>query len=342
MRETGGTEQLMNKITFEEAIKNTFSKERLLLLGNGFSRSLYSQFDYQTLRDTATNLSNKNKLSQELLSIFDDLKTDDFEKVLAHLNIAKKITNHYKDELAAQIDIDIKRIRKAFIDSISKIHPDADTISNETKLSVCQFLSKFSKIFTINYDLLSYWILMEGKSNLISCPQDDGFRPLGLLDNQYFDELVWSNPKEQNFYYLHGALHFFSDSRGHVFKLTRNNDTSLIKKVLQCILDEHYPLIIFEGSHKEKFKKINNYEYFWNSYNTLKNAKGSLFTLGTSLNEHSDRHIIDAIKNSQINQIFIGLYKEDSELYQNGISLKNESRNINFFDSETAINWKPI
>ncbi len=330
------TEKFVNKMTFEEAINNTRPEDRLLLLGNGFSRSLYTKLNYQTLRDTAIQLSTHNKLSSELVNIFDDLNTDDFEKVLAYLNIAKRITNHYKNELSQRIDADIQQIRHSFIASITEVHPSADILSNETKLSVCKFLSKFSKIFTTNYDLLLYWICMESKSNFISCPINDGF---GLFDPPDINDLGWIHPEKQNFYYLHGALHLFDDSYGNVFKLRRDNNISLRNQIFERISNGSYPLVIFEGKHQQKLEKINRHEYFWHSYNTLKNANGSLFTLGTSLNKHSDHHIIDAIKNSKIDHAFIGIYKEDLNLYENACSLQGESKKVDFFDSGTAIDW---
>lgn len=160
------TKEQISTISFNQAIKGASNSERNLLLGNGFSRSIYKNFDYQELYEVAkTKLNDDKKLSGSLISIFDELETTDFEKVLAHLVISEKITKHYENEVMSNaIKSDLINIRNSFIDSLVYTHPlTSSIITDDTKNKVHVILSNFSQIFTSNYDLLLYWICMSTK-----------------------------------------------------------------------------------------------------------------------------------------------------------------------------------
>ncbi|WP_140127832.1 DUF4917 family protein, partial [Vibrio parahaemolyticus] len=80
-----------------------------------------------------------------------------------------------------------------------------------------EFLSFFTNndgsVFSTNYDLLLYWVLMrKGAKNAIDGfgrdREDDG----GCDDEPEYSELRWGNNKSnQNIYYLHGALPIFDE-----------------------------------------------------------------------------------------------------------------------------------
>ena len=90
-----------------------------------------------------------------------------------------------------------------------KITQNGPTTSRPEQYTSCrQFLSHFDgHIYTLNYDLLLYWTLMQDelKPELKS---DDGFRD---VEEGSADYVVWDvqNSGMQRIHYLHGALHIF-------------------------------------------------------------------------------------------------------------------------------------
>lgn len=330
-------------IKFTEAIENTANLNRILLLGNGFSRSLYEGFNYKNLYESACGL--KPGLSSELRDIFTDLDTSDFEKVLAHLNVSEKIIKHYKcQEIYQKISEDLKNIRNSFIESFTYIHPiDQSFISDNTKKNVLCFLANYSQIFTTNYDLLLYWILRyQDDKEHKTFTDNDGFNYPGLPGTPWLDKPIWINHEKQNFYYLHGAFHIFENE--NIYKLKWDGYDNLVSQISENINNGTYPLIILEGKSSQKIKSINSNPYLWYSYEQLKKINDSIFILGCSLNKHSDQHIVDAIKHSKIKSIYFGVYNNDldSDLKETLNSFKGHEKKVYLFNSSEAINWEPV
>lgn len=72
--------------------------------------------------------------------------------------------------------------------------------------SLLNFLSNFKAIYTTNYDLFLYWLIMYSKSKLNSesIPLNDGF----LRENEENNRLIWCNKENQDIYFLHGGFLF--------------------------------------------------------------------------------------------------------------------------------------
>lgn len=335
-------------IAFEEALSEASSvngSKPAILLGNGFSKSLFKHFNYKKLFDVAKSELDNDNLSEELIAIFNDLKTNDFEKVLAHLNIAEKITKHYGDSnLSHKINADLNNIRRSFIKSLVYIHPDNQSmLPTSVKANTRHLLSKFSKIFTTNYDLLLYWILMSREVDPIQIenevPHNDGFGYISLPGAPWYENPIWVKYKDQNIFYLHGAFHIFENE--NIYKVKWDFGENLITQI-SCNIDQGiYPLIVFEGKHEQKLASVNNNPYLWYSHEELKCLKGTMFILGSSLNQHSDKHIYDSIKSSGLNSVYVGLHLDDDNtiLIDNAKALQAQSRKIYFFDSQEAISW---
>lgn len=335
--------KLGTMLNFKEALEQTSCHKRIILLGNGFSESIYDQFNYQNLFDVAKGkLDFTKRLSSELIEVFYHLDTYDFEKVLAHLKIADEIIQYYGNTgISDTLKNDLKNLRNSFIQSIFYIHPLKSSFFNEdTKNKISEFLSNFSDVFTTNYDLFLYWIINTGKfnSNPLTSIFKDGFGYTGQPETQWLPEPIWINNQEQNTYYLHGALHIFHNT--DIYKIRYSHDNPLVKQVSDKIDKGDYPIVVFEGKYKQKLLHIKNNPYLRYSYEQLKKIKAPIFIFGSSLNIHSDQHIIDAIKNSEAKLIYIGLYNEnDDALFEAKILLEKQGKKVYFFDSKSAISW---
>lgn len=317
----------LNIVSFEQALKNTNMGNRSILLGNGFSISICKGFKYKYLYKEAQRLSAKggSEISEVIKKIFKALNTDDFEKVLAHINITIEIAKHYPNskKLISALEKDRTNLIASFLNTISSVHPRyKSSIKTETYISCLRLLSKFNKIFTTNYDLLLYWIIMEQKSalsnvfeledfDISSLPSDDGFGR-GKSTNGL---LLWKpqhNNREQQIFYLHGSLFIIEVEDFHL-KIEGNNEGYILDQLESSLISGQQPLIILEGSSAHKADKIGGHSYLRYCLDALKNLKGDLFLLGFSINDKADKHIIERIQESAVERIYIGFYENLNE-----------------------------
>lgn len=309
-------------------------RKRTILLGNGFSQSVCEEFDYESLYEIAKSekLDEDKRLSSNLVAIFTKLNTANFEEVLADLNIAKKVVECYpnNEKINGEINTDLPKIRNSFIESIAYTHSD-DIFSRveELKERARKFLEHFGQVFTINYDLLLYWIIMKGDDSLFN----DGF---GLGDD---GNLIWKNT-DQKMYYLHGALHLFEFENEYTSKLRSGGEHKLTSQIREKIEKNIYPLVVFEGKSEQKMKSICSNPYLYHSHEKFSSLTGSLFILGSSLSDN-DKHIINAIKKSDITHLYVGVCDpgdiERLKQKLDGVP-KPKEEGVIFFDSKSVTN----
>ena len=76
---------------------------------------------------------------------------------------------------------------------------------------------QFEHIFTLNYDVLLYWALMQSELDSLHINHDDGFRHPEDDPNQPW--VSWHQGNQATVCYLHGALHLF-DAGSEITKYT--------------------------------------------------------------------------------------------------------------------------
>lgn len=182
---------------FERAMKVVAgSSKKHLLLGNGFSIALKPDiFTYGFLYDNADFSK-----SPHIPKIFDALKTRDFELVIRSLEDTAVVLGIYDPKLsstAARVQADAAAIKDALVSAIAKRHPDRPyDVTNEQYASCRAFLSRFYHSFTLNYDVLLYWALMQDAVDELVIRPDDGFRhPEDDRELPYVSWLIASSPK---------------------------------------------------------------------------------------------------------------------------------------------------
>ena len=298
----------MKDLTFEKAIQECNGCEKNLLLGNGFSRAFdENSFNYSNLLDSLN-------ISYYIKRIFKTCKTSDFEVIIKKLESSAQLLKAYDHRLTTSDRLygEANKLRDELINRILEIHPSSQNdIEKDRMFNTLIFLSNFNKIFTLNYDCLLYWVLLNREDFLKRYPNreifemDDGFRP-------YYNELAWKEKEKQNVFYLHGALHIYKWDYGLVFK--PQNDGRYLRNIIKDnIYNNKYPLIVTEGSSKNKLNKIlkENNEYLSYCYSKLNGIKDILFIHGHSLDK-KDKHIFDAIsKNLTIKRVYISLCSKE-------------------------------
>jgi hypothetical protein len=261
----------MSKIlSFEEAIKASGPNVRSLLLGNGFSiAQAGGQFSY-------ANLLEKSGLASEnpIRNVFNVLKTFDFEKVMKALEDASQIELAYGDkDRSKKFNEDATAVREALIHAVRAVHPGIKFDIPKMQRDACAiFLKKFKSIFTLNYDLLLYWVILHGAEGEFS----DGFGLGGETDGfRLFKEEAYCNT-----YYLHGGLHLFLSNERETLKRILKNDT-IIDDIAATIRERaQLPLFVAEGTAVQKIERIRSVPYLTYCYGALSLIQGSLFIFG--------------------------------------------------------------
>lgn len=336
-------------LSFKEAMVQAKKYNKIhALLGNGFSISCRPDiFVYGKLFERA----DFSKLSPSAKKAFEVLKTQDFEKVIKVLRFASIVLEAYdgvSSKVMNQLKKDADGLREVLVHAIASSHPDWPGEITENEYASCRtFIANFNNVYTLNYDLLLYWAVMhdEGGKKINS---DDGFRtPEDDLDSEY---VVWEadTSRNQNIWYLHGALHVF-DAGVEIQKYTWiNTGKRLIDQIREALDKNYFPLFVAEGTSKEKLTRIKHSDYLAKAKRSFSSIQGALFIHGHSL-ASNDEHFLKAIEKGKIEHIFVSLYGDENS--KSNAAIKKRAKlmaanrpkyrplKVSFYDSESAHVW---
>lgn len=307
-------------LTFDQVCKEIAGTPTSLLLGNGFSISYDPNFDYGKLKDKV------------------------FEKAFADMDVEEIML-----KVTSQSQYLVECLKKGFIKAIHTVHPEWAT--DEKKKSCAAFLKHFSRVYTLNYDLLLYWAINsddELKKTLL-----DGF---GIQTKDRRSN--WPNAGKTATFYLHGALllNCFKPPEDvavcprqpaecYIAKYIRPKSSpnhinifSLIDILKNLSESGKYPHFVSEGHHNQKYLRIQNCTYLKGCYESLKDEAGNLVTYGVSF--ANDQHILDAIKASKVKCCYVGIYGDEKALCQKAESLNSDSRIVKVYNAKTAPVWQ--
>lgn len=339
---------------YDEVISYLQKKKRdaHLLLGNGFSMSYDPEiFSYNALFGFIENIDN------ELLSkLFDAIKTKNFEIVMQQLDNFSELLEVFgsNEKLEKRVQEAIAQLKHILIDAIKELHPEhvfkiPDEKHEKCALFLKHYLQGNGNIFTTNYDILLYWVLMrmEFKNAIDGFGRErenyDEYVPENELE---YSELRWGkHKKKQNVHYLHGTLPFF-DTGIHIIKEEYDSNNYLLEKVESRLEKKEYPIFVTSGNGDEKLAHIMHNRYLSFCYEKLTNIEGSLVTFGFNFGEY-DHHIIEAINTAakhgrrvgnKLFSIYIGVYSESDKKHIESIENKFKSK-VQLFDAKTANVW---
>lgn len=317
--------------TYQEVISyldGPRGRKKHLLFGNGFSMAYDRNiFSYNALSNFIETTG--DPLIRDL---FQRLNTKNFELIMQQLDNFCEIAEIFSDDktLVPKIKAASEKLKNSLIEAVKELHPEHVFKVPEEKSQACiqflqGFLNKNGLVFSTNYDLLLYWVLMRnGSDNAI-----DGFgRDLETeLDNENYiepddleySELRWGKYKEeQTIHYLHGTLPIF-DTGINIVKVEYDTEHYLLQNVKDRIDKKEYPIFVTAGNGKEKLTHIMHNKYLSFCYDQLCKIEGSLVTFGFNFGEY-DTHIIDAINVAakmgrkipdKLWSVYIGVYSDD-------------------------------
>lgn len=309
-----------------------------LLLGNGFSLQFSTNFSYTSL--FRLFLKNCDITHRKLFSQFG---TDNFELILRYLTYAKKV-NQLLNLSTYQIEIALQNLRKGLILAIKTTHPRVEDINFNHINTLAKQLKDFGDIFTTNYDLYLYHIIMQSKD--ISrkekdyIPYQDYYWGSDCLKG--FKQFI---PTQQypykHLYYLHGSLCIFKNNAENL-KLTRDSQsTELIDLIANQIRIDNFPIFITEGTWAEKQLTISENNYLTFCSVKLKDSDKTIVVFGNMLSDF-DNHILKALKHKPkdiIYCIYIAnrtLAEVNAEKYNFLSKFNHYPNQVIFVDSSTV------
>lgn len=342
--------------TYGEIIEDLRRKARKkhLLFGNGFSIAYNPDiFSYNAL--SAFIQDTKDPVLKEL---FIRLNTKNFEVIMRQLDNFIEIADVFSDDkkLVERIKNASEGLRNSLIDAVKSLHPEHVFTIPEEKSKACSgFLSEYlgneGGVFSTNYDLLPYWVLMRNEAKNVI----DGFgRDLETdFDEEYvpeedleYSELRWGKYRDiQNVFYLHGALPLFDAGR-YIVKEEYNSQHYLLENINKRIANKEYPIFVTGGDANDKMNHIMHNKYLSFCYDKLCCIEGSLITFGFNFGEY-DTHIIDAINiaarqgkkaGNKLFSIYIGVYSEGDLDHINRI-VKRFKCKVNIYNAQTVSLW---
>lgn len=320
---------MVDVIDFQEALKRTEDGERTLLIGNGFSSEYFSY----------RNLLDKSGLEPgtPLRDLFTALDTVDFEAVVRALEGAVQVERAYGNAAHADVlEADAQKVREALVTAVNTTHPTHRQDLAFKYESSAAFLANFASVFTLNYDLLLYWVNLE---------------KLHLRDGFGFGKLVggmhgpFSENADCHVFNLHGGLHLFQDSLGDMMKAVHRGD-GVIATITDAIsVGRRFPVYVAEGTSGQKVRKINSVPYLRHCYDKLRENHAPVFIYGHSADQN-DAHVYRAIFMSGAEHLYFGVHQPDEEKlkkldgliagYKHGFA---STIDYTFFDSGSARVW---
>lgn len=327
-------------------------RRKHFLFGNGFSIAYDPKiFSYNALSSFIEKTD--NALLKKLFSV---INTKNFELIMQQLDTFIELAKAFSTEaaLVAQLQEASETLKNSLIEAVRSLHPEHVFTIPDAQSQSCfdflkEYLAKNGYVFSTNYDLLPYWVLMRNDAEASS----DGFGRDMLnadevkkgADPEYSD-LTWGKYKDlQTFFYLHGSLPLFDDGV-EIVKEVYNSEHYLLRNVSERMTKKQYPVFVTAGNAQEKFNHIMHNKYLAYCYDKLCTIDGSLITFGFNFGPY-DTHIIDAInkasvfhkgKNGKLLSIYIGVFSQADVNHIEEISGSFACK-VNMYDARTANIW---
>ena len=341
--------------TFDDVIKSiekNGDRDFHLLLGNGFSMAYDRDiFSYNALHDFIKNLKD-----DELSKILSVIESKNFELIMQQLDNLSALVEAFdgEDALKLKIESASEKLKHSLLEAVQELHPEHVFKVPEEEHKACSeflniFLGRGGKIFSTNYDLLLYWVLMRNEA----IKHTDGFgrdalnyEPGMASEDIEWSELLWGRNKEdQNVFYVHGALPFF-DAGSEVVKEEYDFNSYLLEKINSRMENGEYPIFVTAGNGEEKLSHIMHNHYLSNCYDNLSEITGTLVVFGFNFGPY-DHHIIEAINRAakkgrkefpKLLSVYIGVYSDQDRQHIEQIAPKFNTK-VKIFDAKSVDIW---
>jgi len=341
-------------LTYDEVRTQSGGGRRFALLGNGFSIECDPVFHYPSLYGAAVDAG----LSLRAQKLFERLGTNNFEGVLRLLDDAHWVAVTYgvAPGLLQEMRDDAEVVKKTLVEAVTKSHlAHTGKVPDAKKDAAKKFISEFHHVFTTNYDLLPYWLIMHGEKP----SHQDGFRSDD--DDPEAPYVVFTERlgDTSGLFFLHGALHYFLKDGELCKHCWCRTNRLLTDQIKEGLASGRYPLFVAEGSPDKKLEQIQRVGYLWYALEKFSRIESPLVVFGHSLGS-SDGHIANAIAdNLALSKMYVGLHgdsesasnlairgavdqivsRREERLKGKKPAKKKSSLEVQFYDSGTAKPW---
>jgi hypothetical protein len=351
---SAGWKPILKIIDFKSALLKAKRQGKChLLLGNGFSIALKPDiFSYGSLYQNA----DFSKIPH-VPKLFEALGTQDFEIVIRQIQDAAKILNVYEPLLKDLMDKmrnDSSAVKDALVSAVARRHPNRPYEIPKTQYIACRaFLRHFDHIFTLNYDVLLYWTLMQDEVNKQPFNADDGFRH--PEQDPSLPYVSWQQANSATVNYLHRALHLFDQGTEIVKYTWSKTDIAIVEQIRQALQEDKFPLFVAEGSSESKIDRIMHSAYLHKALRSFEGCcaspKNSIVIYGHSLADN-DAHVLRCIAHGGVPDLFVSLYGDPNSTKNKSVvenaerlaALRGKRRRKNpltvtFYDAASAKIW---
>jgi hypothetical protein len=242
----------------------------------------------------------------------------------------------YSDEEQSQLLMaDAKVVREALVNAVRAAHPAHRDNIKDVIPRCREFLTPFSKVFTTNYDLILYWVMINSDrlgDGFYQASDADGFRG------------PFQEDARCNVYNIHGGLHLFLRDDGGTEKRLAGADGGIDAIAKTISEDKRYPIYVTEGTTQAKQKSIASVPYLLRCYQRLKESSGCFFVYGHSADD-TDAYIYNALFRSNISHLYYCIYDQSKLAELDGRLANYQKSNksnvgYTFVDSTSAGVWE--
>lgn len=279
-----------------EELDEVISNKPHILIGNGFSTSLAPTLTYGKLM--------QQMLSNEIVgTALSKMGTADIETALYVLETVSKISE--LSDFQEIIDSLREEITNEFISLLRTIHPSKKSDVCDLQLQTCCVtLKKFDIKFTLNFDPILYWALLQSAGPWMS----DGFNH--TIDPK---RLGWSHGASSSTWWVHGAMHHFVDYLNQIsliYKMKSGTglEETLMHRVAQEMSRGKAPTAVLGGTSRQKLSHIRRNDYLASALRSLTEAQGPILAFGWKA-ASQDAHISKALEDMNV---YYAVHKPDS------------------------------
>jgi len=313
-----------------------------IFLGNGFSINICERLNYKRLFEIFSRTANP-----VIIKIFSKLDTSNFEYVIEALRLSRLVNRELGKDYEDYATL-IEEIKEGLINCIKETHPTFKETNFRLMESLAVEFLQFKDIYTTNYDVFLYRIVLATKELI------ESGKSLGVMYHDDFYEKI--SPTQLGFsgsyddslrkiYYLHGSLFFY---RKHIqtYKLRKIDEIEYINLIRKEISGGNLPVFVAEGSSNDKQLAINNNSYLSLCSDKLKSKRGEgddkLIVYGFSFSA-PDYHLVQMINTSGVKHMAVSLWPgtslEELNAEKSRINSLFGKVEVTFFDSRSLFNF---
>lgn len=297
---------------------------RTLLMGNGVSVNLWGGFSYPRLFAKAS-------LGQPAIDVFASLGTSNFEAVLEGLWHAETVLAAL-GESTAKVDSLYQEVRDGLFRAVRTTHVPWSKVPGGSLDQIAQALDEFRQVFTLNYDLIPYWALMNDPAIRIA----DFFWGAG---HSFDPDMTDVHAGFTALYFLHGGVHLWQNMITGVVGKWTNQGGDLLSSIEGRYnqTTDRQPLFVSEGTTEHKRRTIRRAEYLAFALAALRDDSDDTVIIGSSLSAQDD-HVVSALVHGSRRRIAVGQRPGSPKALaaaQGALASRLDPHKISFFDVET-------